>query len=259
MNYWYHKQILLASVRELPAAELAQLIFLVYYKRCFRNHIFKKGEVIFHPKKLKGHPITIRRGTTDIDILLDLIAFERYMPEGSNDLEKVVFDLGANIGATTAHFAVAFPKAQIIAVELEHSNFNIALRNTSFAGQKVKLIQGAVWKSDEMVSFAGSKADAFAVSNKAASGIKANAYTMSSLCEKHAISEIDFVKMDIEGAEKQVILEGNTEWLKKVKKLTIEVHSAEYKEPIAQILSKYKFQVSETNKHWCGLAAHRSE
>lgn len=259
MNYRYHKQILLASVRELPRAELAQLLYLVYFNRCFRNNIFKRGEVIFHPKKLKGHPITIRRGTTDIDILLDLIAFERYMPEGCNDFDKAVFDLGANIGATTSHFALAFPQAQIIAVELEHSNFNIALRNTSFAGQKVKLIQGAVWKSDEMVSFAGNKADAFAVSNEGAAGIKAKAYTMNSLCEKYSISEIDFVKMDIEGAEKQVILEGNTEWLKKVKRIIIEIHSAEYKEPIAQILSKYKFQVSETNKHWCGLTAYKSE
>lgn len=68
--------------------------------------------------------------------------------------------------------------------------------------------------------------------------------TMQELIDRHAISRIDFLKMDIEGSEFEVLTTA-TQWLSRVNRIALEAH-AEYGDPagVAGVLRDFGFQTS---------------
>ena len=179
------------------------------------------------------------------------------MPEEFDGSEETILDLGANIGVTTAHFAVSFPKSKVIGVELEKENFDLAQKNTRFAKDRTRVLHGAVWSFSGVVPFSGVKEDAYAVSPSGAFSSKVQSFTVEELIRAHHLGAVDYVKMDIEGAEYQVFLEGDLTWLQKVKSMMIEIHSDEHLAPIMRVLTEFNFKVRRSNKHWRALWAKK--
>lgn len=54
----------------------------------------------------------------------------------------LIIDAGANIGASAVYFAYSFPKAQVVAIEPEQSNFDLLKANTE--GTSVQCIHAAL-------------------------------------------------------------------------------------------------------------------
>ena len=257
MNLKHHQRVWRSVVQQLPPREWPRFLSQLYSPQNSSGKTSLPKETAFHPKKLKGSSVSIRRGTTDIEILLDLLAFERYMPEEFDGSEKTILDLGANIGVTTAHFAVGFPQSKVIGVELEKGNFDLAEKNTRFAKDRARVLHGAVWSFSGVVPFGGVKEDAYAVSTSGASSSKVQSFTVEELMREHHLGAVDYVKMDIEGAEYQVFLEGDPTWLQKVKSMMIEIHSDEHLTPIMRVLTEFNFKVRRSNKHWRALWAKK--
>jgi FkbM family methyltransferase len=257
VNLKHHQHVWRSVIQQLPPREWPRFFKQLYFPQNSSGKTSQPQETAFHPKKLKGRSVCIRRGTTDIEILLDLLAFERYMPEEFDGSEETILDLGANIGVTTAHFAASFPKSKVIGVELEKENFDLAQKNTRFAKDRTRVLHGAVWSFSGVVPFSGVKEDAYAVSPSGAFSSEVQSFTVEELIRAHHLGAVDYVKMDIEGAEYQVFLEGDPTWLQKVKSMMIEIHSDEHLAPIMRVLTEFNFKVRRSNKHWRALWAKK--
>lgn len=146
----------------------------------------------------------------------------------------VVFDLGVYAGLTTLEFSRQVgPRGKVYGFEADEANFAAASENVEthrgFGGaDNVTLIPKAVWSHDDGLAFSSEGAmgsGAVAVlGSKRGKVVQAPTTTLSSFCREHQIGRLDFIKMDVEGAEIE-ILESSRKLLPEFKpRLVIEPH-----------------------------------
>jgi FkbM family methyltransferase len=167
--------------------------------------------------------VTIRPGTSDLRCLRKVfVDGEYWMPFEINP--RLIVDAGANIGLATLYFSNKFPGAKIIAIEPEQSNYDLLIRNCS-GMTNVTLWRAAVWNSDTSLQIANPDAEkwAFRVTPGInGSGIKA--LTIPQILAQSGHDTIDILKLDIEGAERELFQDGCEEWLPRVKMIIMELH-----------------------------------
>ena len=134
----------------------------------------------------------------------------------------LIIDCGSNVGTSCLYFSRTYPGARIIAFEADKhiaSILNNNIRDNNLQGVEVHV--AAVWTSAGEISFAGDGADGGSISP---SGIGEMVKTIRLRDELAKHEKIDFIKMDIEGAE-TAVLEDCADQLNKVDALFIEYHS----------------------------------
>ncbi len=145
---------------------------------------------------------------------------------------RTILDLGSNIGVTTADLAHQHPEAKVIGVELDANNCAVAARNVKQWSDRVSIVHGAVWSSDGEVAYRAGRGGewAYHVMPTTEGGSSAKvidtvpAYSMCTLIDKLVPSGfVDYVKMDIEGAEADLLQDGES-WAPRVRCIKIEVH-----------------------------------
>jgi FkbM family methyltransferase len=176
--------------------------------------------------------VTLRRGTTDASTVFTTFFHRFHRPPQEAQLREapVILDLGANIGLTMADFATHYPGSRVIGVELDRENAAMCRENIAPWRDRCQLVEGAVWFEDGSLTYEVSPGseDAFTVSpsEKTTRGVSVTARALSIptlLKEAGDPPIIDFVKMDIEGAE-SAVLEKNTEWASRVQAIKVELH-----------------------------------
>jgi FkbM family methyltransferase len=217
----------------------------------------------FHPRCLDGKAVFCRPGTRDKSSLEDLLAHQVYLPPAEVREPKVIIDLGANVGYTLSHFAHLYPNARIIGLELDRDNFAMAQQNIGWCAHRVALINAAIWSSDGIVKFSGPGEDAFHV-DAALSAAQAprsaertaRSISMPSLLAQHGIDFVDYIKMDIEGGEAELLLNADCSWLKRVGSMKIELHHVPY-DKFHQVLTGHGFRCHGDRRHWACIVATR--
>lgn len=156
----------------------------------------------------------------------------------------VIIDGGANIGVASLYFKTLYPNAKIFAFEPDKKIYATLSKNiASFELKNVELINKGLWSSDTVLSFQSDGADG----GKITTGSKDSSNTIEVTDINHYLNqEIDFLKLDIEGAEFEV-LNACKNNLHQVKRMFIEYHSF-YNETqnlneILNILKKNGFRV----------------
>jgi FkbM family methyltransferase len=134
-----------------------------------------------------------------------------------------IIDAGANIGLSVIYFKQLFPAATIVAYEPDPQMFALLTQNTgTYTG--MTLHQAAAWTEDTNLTFytEGSLAGSSEVDflNKGASTTVAAVRLKDELQKQH----VDFLKIDIEGAENSVLFDIEDE-LDNVDLLFFEYHS----------------------------------
>ena len=176
-----------------------------------------------------------------------------------NKLEPVIIDAGSNIGLSMLFFKKQFPNAKITCFEPDPYIFPILSRNIALNHlDDVKTLNAALSKKIGYVRFYGefgceadargnSIIDIWGKQRKTSNSILVKALPLSSFITQ----EIDLLKLDIEGAEQQVLEElGNKLLL--VKNILIEVHEAKGMNmmnsirKVVSILEKYGFDLTIT-------------
>lgn len=161
--------------------------------------------------KISGDPGYLHKITTEKSEIWDNVLHS----EGDSG---VYIDMGAYNGDTVKEF-IGFTGGryrQIFALEPDPKNYRKLEENTADL-PNVHLFNAAAWNEDGLVNFAGRSGRNAAVDTSAAAS-KAKpvpALRGDSLCER-----ADYIKMDVEGAEKQAI-EGAAELIKKGCRLNI--------------------------------------
>jgi FkbM family methyltransferase len=186
---------------------------------------------LFHrPRELaitppgSSHPVFLRLSTSDVCSYRDVLICQDkpYDPRIPNYSPHTIVDVGAHIGMASLLFAHRYPMARIIAVEPEPANFAALVRNVSHY-KNIVPVQAALWKEDGEVRLGKSTAHpkgAFAIAEDGDQRVRA--VTIETLMKENGLSTIDFLKVDIEGAEKEVFQ--NCSWIKNVRVMAIELH-----------------------------------
>jgi hypothetical protein len=104
-------------------------------------------------------PLYVRPGTTDWETAqVSLIARVHRPPPDVGDV-RTILDLGANIGATVADLADAYPAAQVLGVELDAANAALADRNIARWHTRATILHGAVWTEDGEIGYGGDRGE----------------------------------------------------------------------------------------------------
>jgi FkbM family methyltransferase len=174
----------------------------------------------------------------------------------------IIIDLGANIGFTINDFNLLYPSSRVIGVELDANNYNICLANTSSL-KNVKVYHCGIWHENTIVRYdANLKNDAFSINNGTGLNLdslkEVEAITMNELLKREKIELVDYLKVDIEGAEKEIFSAKDLEWLKKINSINIEVHHKEDSETIKNALVRHGFRIVNQNMHWSSIIGTKS-
>jgi len=178
--------------------------------------------------RIKGvqHPIYLRKKTSDVPAFVQVFLERQYFVNYGFD-PKVIVDCGANIGLASIYYKNKFPKAKIISIEPEASNFALLKKNTE-AYDNIHLHQCGIWHSDTQLEIANpDEAEHWAFMTIESGADKGNtipALSIDSLLKLHNLETIDILKIDIEGSERELFEKNFEQWLPRVKILVIELH-----------------------------------
>jgi FkbM family methyltransferase len=177
--------------------------------------------------KWKGRHVHLRKGSTDFKVFRQIMVFGQYNISRITTKDvKTIVDLGSNIGLSVLHFKSRYPQALIIAVEPEASNFQLLQKNVK--GQSnVYCFNNAIWHSNKDLSIYDSGLGEYGYrvvdgNNKPVGTTEA--ITINDIIEKFQLTTIDILKIDIEGAEKELFTYNYENWLPKVRCIVIELH-----------------------------------
>jgi FkbM family methyltransferase len=174
---------------------------------------------------------------------------------------KYVLDLGSNIGLTIAHYRHLWPDAKILGFEMDSENCWMANKNAEDSNASVW--NYAVSTNLGYVSYSKTpgRQQCYRIGRETDNSWKAVSVHMD-----HAVNSagngnpVDFVKMDIEGAEFDIIKQGGA-WTNKVRNLLVEVHGLNEKNThnnvkrVKKMLEEKDFIVKRHEIHWSALHA----
>jgi FkbM family methyltransferase len=136
--------------------------------------------------------------------------------------KPLIFDCGANVGTSCAFFRYQYPDSRIIAFEANPSLIEYLKKNISNNSLRdIQVVDKAVWVDNNGLELGLENADGSSIylnKNKSrVESIRLKDYLMQE-------ERIEMLKMDIEGAEVEVLLDCKEE-LVKVRNLFVEYHS----------------------------------
>ena len=134
----------------------------------------------------------------------------------------VILDCGANIGLSTLYFSLQYPNSTIHAFEPDSSVFELLQRNIQDNHlTNVILYNQAVWTQETELSFSNKGTEASQIDVTGQSTTKVKAIKLCTFLNQ--FEKIDFLKMDIEGAEFEVIKDCASQ-LNKIQNIFLEYH-----------------------------------
>jgi FkbM family methyltransferase len=173
------------------------------------------------------NPVIVRGKTTDIYIFEKIFILEDYNIASLTNLNpKFIIDGGAYVGYSSIFFANKFPDSLVIAVEPEKSNFAILEKNT-FQYVNIKRINTGIWNKNTLLKVKDLNVGHYGFIVEEAHGnddYSIKAITISDICREYNHNEIDILKLDTEGAEKEIFSSNFDDWLSKTKMIIIELH-----------------------------------
>lgn len=152
----------------------------------------------------------------------DIFGKEIYKFDTANT-EPVIIDCGSNIGQSILYFKLLYPRSRIIGFEPDSQNFQILEKNMVSNGFKdVQMENAAVWIKNGEISFtnAGSEASHI-IEEKSENKAQVRCVRLVEILSDY--DQIDFLKIDIEGAEYEV-LKDCTPYLSRINNIFLEYH-----------------------------------
>jgi FkbM family methyltransferase len=200
-----------------------------------------------------GREVHLRPGTTDDQVFHETFVKQFHVPP-EEIRPATVLDLGCNIGLTVAHYELLWPNAEIIGVDLDSENCVAARRNC----RRARILNVAVSATSGSQTYSGEEAWSFRLDPSGDRAVEAR--TLDELTDLFGGSA-DFVKMDIEGSEWEVV-KAPGEWTERVGSLLIEIHGTEGRrqagiDEMMGYLRDKGFTCRRHEAHWSAVWAKR--
>jgi FkbM family methyltransferase len=140
----------------------------------------------------------------------------------TNTETPYIIDGGANIGLSALYFKQIYPMSKVVAFEPDDKVFPVLQRNMQRWGHKdIELFCRALWSSETSLSFMAEGADGGRVATSSDSG---NKTVRTVRLRNYLDRRVDFLKLDIEGAETEVLVDC-ADLLVNVEHIFVEYHS----------------------------------
>ncbi len=210
-----------------------------------------------------------RSNSSDIAVFRQIFILNEYMPaiqilQSVGKVVKNMVDAGANVGFTSLQVAAFFPEVKILAIEADPENYQWLKQNleTHFPNRTTALNR-ALWSTNEALTFENSNNTNYwarKMTPSASQGVNSIiGYSAKDMLDYYGAETIDFLKIDIEGAETEFFKDKETslELLKNTRLMAIELHGNEVFERVLKDLlvlaGFFYFHSSESiiayNKH----------
>jgi FkbM family methyltransferase len=178
--------------------------------------------------------VLLRLGSSDISVFNGIFRWLEYGWDLDRKPQTIV-DGGAYIGLSAIYFTMRYPGVRVIAVEASEQNFDLLVRNTS-AFPNVQPVHAALWPQPGSLVLTDPGTGLWGLQVKEAVGQdgavpgaagssadSVRAITVGDIIRDYGLDKIDLLKVDIEGAEKELFSEPGP-WLDQVDAICIELH-----------------------------------
>lgn len=244
INYFLEKYILFKT---LPSGKDRKAY---YDQKSSTNHQLRI-------KQLNNASITIRgNNAIDRSVIKYVFYYQYHLPPTTLPLDATILDLGTNIRLTIRHFKHLYPQSKIYGFEMDKNNFEICQINCQNL-ENVTLVNEAVWTTTGTIQYADEvDTDAYAITADAATQTKeAPSISLPDILERFSLEKVDYLKMDIEGAEKNILESDDLSWMQKIQVMSIELHEDAFIDVAIDIVSKQGFKCWRDTKHWASIMA----
>ena len=222
--YFKLKRIL----KETIGAVLLYENFLIYYGE--RLKIFRNRSVSI--KLRNGIKYKIKARTNEISIINEIWGLKIYnrLMSSIEDGSTVV-DIGANIGVFSVKAARYKKDIRVLSFEPMQGNYEALKENIRINNLENFIVPYKIAVSgngeDKVLYFKDKDSGGASIHNyrnEAVSQIRVPSITLESIFKDHAIKQCDFLKIDCEGAEGEIILNTPRSLFSHIKSMTIEWH-----------------------------------
>ncbi len=176
------------------------------------------------------HPFFLRVPSSDVLVYRQIFIDNDYLFLTEKQPDFIV-DAGANTGLASIYFANKYPNSKIVAIEPEQSNFELLTTNVKPYPNIIPL-QAALWcQSGELNLVDPGFGEWGFITDVQDSPERllgrtchtVKAVTIVDILTKFNIDKIDILKIDIEGAEREVFRDTSA-WIERVNSIIIELH-----------------------------------
>jgi len=253
-------------INSLPKGLKRTYDFIVMLEREQINFEKVDGHIRFkYPVMDQERFFCISETSSDSDVFQQIILEKEYefvvnlLSQHSIEVNTII-DAGANTGFTSMYLSAYFPNSRIIALEPNKDTFqrlrqNIELNNLS----KIELVPLGLWNKDTYLKanydFRDQQAWSFRLEETSDENDKLfEVISMTTLMKKYQLQGVDLLKIDVEGAEKEIFdANADLSWLKAVKVIAVEIHDEfECRENIEGLL-RNQFELSFSGELTIGV------
>jgi FkbM family methyltransferase len=224
------------------------------------------GQLSRLTSKYLCHPVYARRGTSDLHVFSQIFVEREYRCLDYIEQPRLIVDCGANVGYSSAYFLSKFPTSTVIAVEPDSGNFDLLLRNLDGYGDRFIAIKAAVWPFEERLQLKSSTlAEGYEWGRTVQRTIGQspseiiNTVSIPKLIELSGLDRISVLKIDIEGAERELFSAGVNEWLNLIDNIVIELHGEECAKLFFDVMRNSQMKMSTCGELTVGLAVCQTE
>lgn len=146
----------------------------------------------------------------------------------------IVYDCGSNVGTSIFYFKHLYPRARVVGFEADPNIFRY-LENNVGKLCNVEISNAAIWTENGKINFGCQGADGGSLVNSFDSNVQVDSVRLRDYLEKE--DRVDFLKIDIEGAETDVLKDCEN-CLGKVENIFIEYHSISSEKQTLDVLLK---------------------
>jgi FkbM family methyltransferase len=208
-----------------------------------------------HTRELKiknsEFPVLIRTRASDRDVFGQVFVQREYEPIDLSS-PKMILDLGANVGYSSAYFLSKYPATRVLAVEPDPGNYEVCCHNLAPFGTRAAVLHGAAWaERTKLALVRGTYRDGrdwstqVKVATKTSAGsANIEAYDMCTLIGLCGVREIDLLKIDIEKSELELFSGDTAGWLPSIRNICIELHGPDCEEAFFRALAGYSYDLS---------------
>jgi FkbM family methyltransferase len=166
---------------------------------------------------------------------------------------KIIVDCGGNVGLSAVYYANKYPLAKIIVIEPDENNFSYLLKNIK-QYPNVTGIKRAVWSHETHLKILDIGNGNWALKTVLSHNSEENsthAVTIENIMNQFQINIIDVLKIDVEGAEKEIFSTSDN-WINKVRFISIELHDQTDKnvsKPFYDSINKVKHKIYQQGEN----------
>ncbi len=198
--------------------------------REYFTHSYDQAEVCYRFRN--GARLYTRRNRIDLHMIDEIWCFRKYDFFGFRVAPgDVVVDIGAQIGSFTVYAATVCRAGRVIAFEPHHDNFRMLGKNTRANGlRQVTPVNEAVAGQSGTIALEIDPTNAGGhkvTRTPQGKSVEVACCTLSEIVERFNLTTLDYLKMDCEGAEYEILLTAPRGILERIRRISMEYHHVE--------------------------------